>query len=291
MNNIAMTNIPDETTADAEDEISLLDILQFFIDNKFFIGVVTALSGSVGLGIGFWLPAQFEATMNIQMAMVANAPIEAPSVVVEKMKMPLYFSSNTWQVCDTDQEMTPSRTLAKKLNPILNKNAPFIGLSYRAPSQDEAKACLQAVLNDVRDKQLLLAQPIIKQKQTFLATLNDKLASAEQVSKYLSSQKQDLQFKDDKFSANALILATKLSKENEIKDLRNQIVDLQISLSQPQTQETSLAAPLYASPQKVSPSRSIILAIALLAGFMLSVLFLLGRKAWRSAKEQLNTAT
>lgn len=286
-----MTNIPDEPPAYAEDEISLLDILQFFIDNKFFIGVVTALSGSVGLGIGWWLPAQFEATMNIQMAMVANSPIEAPAVVVEKMKMPLYFSSSTWQVCDTDQELTPSRTLAKQLNPILNKNAPFIGLTYRAPSQEEAKACLQAVLNDVRGKQLLLAQPVINQKQSFLASLKDELASAEQVAKFLSSQKQDFQFRDDKFSANALMLATKLSKENDIKELRNQIVDLEISLSPPQTQETSLAAPLFASSQKVAPSRSFILAIALFAGFLLSVVFLLGRKAWRSAKEQLNSAT
>ena len=187
-----MTNIPSEPSAD--DEISLLDILQFFIDNRIFIGVVVALSGALGLGLGFWLPAQYEATMNIQMAMVANSPVEAPAQVVEKMKLPLYFSSATWTACDTDEDTTPSRTLAKKLNPLLNKNAPFIGLSYRAESPESAKNCLQAVLEDVRYKQALLADPIIKQKQVFLGTLKEKLEAAEAVAKFFATQKQDMQF-------------------------------------------------------------------------------------------------
>lgn len=286
-----MTKLAEETNEQVEDEISLLDIIRFFIDNKVFIGVTTALSGLMGLIIGFWLPAQYEATMNIQMAMVADSPIESPGMVVEKMKLPLYFSSSTREVCDSDQEMTPSRTLAKKLNPILNKNAPFIGLSYRGDSQEAAKKCLQAVLEDVRNKQSILSEPIIRQKQVYLAALKEKLTTAEQAAKIFSSQKQDLQFKDDKFSPNALILATRLSMDNEIKDLRNQIVDLEISLSAPQTQETYLAAPLYASPQKVSPSRSLILAIALLGGFMLGIFGVLMRKTWATLKSQLHTST
>ena len=285
-----MTKISETPIDDSEDEISLLDIIQFFIDNKVFIGAATALSGLVGLILGFWLPPQYEATMNIQMAMVANAPVEAPSLVVEKMKLPLYFSASTWDVCDTDQEMTPSRTLAKKLNPILNKNAPFIGLSYRAESPDAAKKCLQAVLDDFRNKQQIIADPIIKQKQTYLLTLKDNHAAAEAVAKFFTSQKQDMQFKDDRFSANALILATRLSKENEVKDLRNQIVDLEISLTPPQTQETFLAAPLFASPQKVAPSKSLILAIALMAGFMLGIFGVLVRKAWITIKPKLHAS-
>ena len=286
-----MTKLAEETNEQVEDEISLLDIVRFFIDNKVFIGITTALSGLMGLIIGFWLPAQYEATMNIQLAMVADSPIESPGMVVEKMKLPLYFSSSTWEVCNTDQEMTPSRTLAKKLNPTLNKNAPFIGLSYKGDSQEAAKKCLQAVLEDVRNKQSILSEPIIRQKQVYLAALKEKLTAAEQAAKIFSSQKQDLQFKDDKFSPNALILATRLRMDNEIKDLRNQIVDLEISLSAPQTQETYLAAPLYASPQKVSPSRSLILAIALLGGFMLGIFGVLMRKTWATLKSQLHTST
>jgi len=120
--------------------------------------------------------------------------------------------------------------------------------------------------------------------------LKDKLESAEQVAKFLALQKQDFQFKDDKFSANALVLATRLSKDNEVKDLRNQIVDLELALSEPQTRETFLAAPMFSSSHKVAPSRSLILAIALMAGFMLGVFGVLGRKAWVSIKPKLHAS-
>lgn len=292
MNNMEMTNLDKEKEIEtADDEISLLDIIRFFIDNKFFLAMTTCLSGLAGLAVALWMPAQYEATMNVQMAMVTNSPVETPNLVVEKMKLPLYFSSSTWEVCDTDQEMTPSRTLAKKLNPVLNKNAPFIGLTYRSTSPEDAKACLQAVLDDIQQKQAALADPIIKQKQAYLSTLKDKLASAEQVAKFFATQKQDFQFKDDRFSANALVLATRLSKDNEIKDLRNQIVELEISLSPPQTQETFLAAPLYSSAQRVAPSRSLILAIALIAGFMLGIFIVLVGRSWRHIKSQLQTSS
>lgn len=53
-------------------------------------------------------------------------------------------------------------------------------------------------------------------------------------------------------------------------------------MSHPQTQQTSLAAPLHASEQPIGPSRSLILLIALAMGFMLSILITLGRKAWKN---------
>lgn len=42
-----------------------------------------------------------------------------------------------------------------------------------------------------------------------------------------------------------------LNKENEIKDLHTQVNDLEVSLTEPQTRETFLAAPIYAPKQKV----------------------------------------
>ena len=133
-----MTKLAEETNEQVEDEISLLDIIRFFIDNKVFIGVTTALCGLIGLVIGFWLPAQYEATMNVQMAMVTNSPVETPNLVVEKMKLPLYFSSSTWEVCDTDQEMTPSRTLAKKTQSFVEQEC---ALHWIDISINESRGC------------------------------------------------------------------------------------------------------------------------------------------------------
>ena len=291
INNISMTNMTDSKIDLAEDEISLLDIIRFFIDNKVLIAISSLACGALGLAYGLLAPAQYEATMNLQMAMVANKPVETPNVVVEKMKLPLYFSADTRNACGTGEGMTPSQTLNQRLKPVLNKNAPFIGINFRASSPEAASACLQAVLEDIRAKQEVLASPLIKQKQAHLQTMKDKLASAEEVTTYLSAQKQNFQFKDEKFSANALILATRLSKDNEIKELRNEIVELEISLSPPETQETALAAPLYASSERAGTSRSLIVGISLLAGFMLGIFFVLARKTWHAVKGQLHTST
>jgi hypothetical protein len=281
MNNIAMTKLTEETMEHGEDEISLLDIIRFFIDNKVFIGVTTALSGLIGLVIGFWLPAQYEATMNIQMATVANETVESPNLVVEKMKLPLYFSSNTSGKCNTEYEETPSRSLAKKLHPILNKNAPMIGMSIKANSPGEAKACLQAVLDDIRSKQAMIADPIIKQKLGYLASLQNKLESTELLAKLLLPT-QESSAKSSNLTVNSLLILSRVSKSGEAREIQSQILDLEISMSHPQTQQTSLAAPLYASEQPVGPSRSLILLIALAMGFMLSILITLGRKAWKN---------
>jgi uncharacterized protein involved in exopolysaccharide biosynthesis len=291
MNNIAMTKLTEETMEHVEDEISLLDIIQFFIENKLSIAISTFACGALGLGYGLITPPQYEASMSIQMATVANTPVEAPAVLLEKMKLPTYFSVGTLKACDLMEAANPGSDLSKQLKPLVNKNAPFITATFRASSTDEAKTCLQAVLADIRSQQKILAEPIIEQKQSHLSNLKERLSTAEQVAKFLSAQKQDFQFKDDKFSANALILATRLTKDTEIKDLRNQIVDLELALSEPQTRETYLAAPMFSSPHKVAPSRSLILAIALMAGFMLGIFGVLGRKAWVSIKPKLHAST
>lgn len=282
-----MTKEIDHESSDADDEISLVEIVQFFVDNLGVFIKSTLACGALGVAYAFLAPAQYEATMNIQMAMVANNPVETPAVLLEKMKLPLYFSEETWDKCDTDEDLTPSRTLAKKLNPMLNKQAPFIGLAFRSNSTADSQACLLAVLKDIRHKQDLLSAPIVEQKQSYLQTLKAKLATAEQVSQYLSEQKRDFKFKDERFSANALILATSLNNGKEISDLRNAITELEISLSPPQTQGTYLAAPVYASQQPVAPKKLLVIALALLTGVFAALLFLLGRTAWKKIKPQL----
>jgi LPS O-antigen subunit length determinant protein (WzzB/FepE family) len=47
---------------------------------------------------------------------------------------------------------------------------------------------------------------------------------------------------------------------------------------------------LFASPHKVAPSKSLILAIALMAGFMLGIFGVLVRKAWITIKPKLHAS-
>jgi LPS O-antigen subunit length determinant protein (WzzB/FepE family) len=76
-----------------------------------------------------------------------------------------------------------------------------------------------------------------------------------------------------------------LSKENEIKDLRTAINDLEIALLEPQTKEAFLTTPIYAPLKKVSPKTPIVLAVSLFGGLFLGLMFVMGRRGYRAYKE------
>lgn len=125
---------------------------------------------------------------------------------------------------------------------VLNKSAPFISFTIGGSSINEAKECLNSVINDIRVKQDQLSEPILLQKRVHLKTLEDKLVQADNAVKLFSGiQPSNLNFKDEKFSASSLVLATKMASEGSVKDLTNQIEDMKISLLPPLTQPTNLA--------------------------------------------------
>ena len=77
----------------SEDEISLIDILLFLQES---IGnVIKSVLACVFLGGGYYFstPKLYEASATIQMAMATGNPVETPTVLLEKIKLPLYFST------------------------------------------------------------------------------------------------------------------------------------------------------------------------------------------------------
>ena len=262
----------------ANDEISLLEIVDFFKDSwkKILLGGV--VGGTLGAGYALIAPSIYQATANIQVAKVANADVEAPATLVEKMKMPTYYSSNTFIECKVENKAEPGKAIANGLNPTLAKNAPIITIKYKEKSAEDAKKCLESVLADVRKNQDEIATPILQTKKNQLANLKQKLEAAEQILKALPPKKRNFDFPDSKFSASALLWATTLSKENEVKDLLTQINDLEIALAEPQTKSAYLTTPIYAPNFPIEPKRTLITLGSGIAGIMLVIVFLLGRK-------------
>ena len=119
------------------------------------------------------------------------------------------------------------------------------------------------------------------QKRVHLKTLEDKLVQAENAVKLFSGiQPSNLNFKDEKFSASSLVLATKMASEGSVKDLTNQIEDLKISLLPPLTQPTNLASPIYCPDQPANKKLLLTTSVALLAGFFLGVVVALLKKVY-----------
>ncbi len=147
------------------DEISLLEIVDFFKEGwkKILLGGV--VGGTLSAGYALLLPNIYQATANIQVAKIANVDVEAPSVLVEKMKIPTYYSSNTFVSCKVENLADPGRVLANGLNPSLAKNAPIISIKYNGRTAEDAKKCLESVLVNIRKNQDEIATPILETKK------------------------------------------------------------------------------------------------------------------------------
>ena len=275
MNNQSIENL--------EDEISLLDIVDFFRESWKQILVSGIVGGTLGVGYALISPSIYQATANIQVAKVAGSDVETPNVLVEKLKMPMYYTQSTFTACNVMDRSEPGDAIAKGIKPTLSKNTPIISITYKEKSTEDAKKCLEGVLSDIRTNQNILAKPILETKNNQLANLKQKLESAEKISKILSTKNPNFDFSDSQFSASTLLLVTTLNKENEVKDLRAKIGDLEIALAEPQTKEASLSTPIYAPSARVEPNRSRIVLLGGIVGGVLAIAYLLGRRVWLKA--------
>ena len=75
-----------------EDEISLTDILLFLKASGGNILKSTCVCLLAGGAYYFSVPKMYQASATIEMATVEGVPIETPAALLEKMKLPLYFS-------------------------------------------------------------------------------------------------------------------------------------------------------------------------------------------------------
>jgi hypothetical protein len=273
----------------ADTDIGLIEIAQILIDNRSGIVVCTFAGLLLGSLYVVFKPASFEASASIQVAMVSGEPVETAAVLNEKIKLPLYFSAGTLQTCAADGKPSPTGSLTQTFKTQVSKNAPFLSLTVAMPTPALAKNCLMAILTDIQTQQAYLAAPVLAKQRNLLETVKSKLAFSEEISKFLSSQQANINISNEKFSAAAMLLATTTAKDNEIKELRSQLMNLETGLSPTQTKPASLAAPINTPASPVGLDAGLVLLLSAFLGFLLAVMSSLARSAWLRIKPQLKT--
>jgi hypothetical protein len=271
MNNTDIQNI--------DDEISLLDIVDFFRESWKQIVVSGIIGGSLGVGYAFITPSKYQATANIQVGKVGGVDIETPNILLEKLKMPMYYTQITFTACEVLENKEPGNAITNNIKTVILKGAPIISISYKNESVDLVKKCLDGILNEIRTHQNVLAKPVLEIKNNQLSNLKKKLDTSEKIIKLLSSERNI-----SPSAASTLLLATTLSKESEVKDLSTQIGDLEIALAEPQTKEAFLVTPIYGPISRIEPNRSKIVLLGGVAGGVLAIAYLLGRRVWLKIK-------
>ena len=249
-----------------DDELSLADIFLFIANSLPNIIKSIFICALMGGSYYLYAPNTYEATASIQMAQVGGNPVETSTVLLEKIKLPLYFSQTTWSSCEVKEDSASNNNIINKIKPILNKSAQFIVFTVQDKTTEKAKQCLNAILADIQAKQAELAKPIIQQKNRQLEQLNEKLKFAEYSTQVLSPKKLSTTFSNTQFASLALMLSNNFENARVIKDLRNSINDVEISLSEPQTKATYLIAPMYSNEVAVNKRPMLTLLICLLLG-------------------------
>jgi len=274
------TTAPENSSINQQsEEISLRDIVQFLKEGRRWI--ISTFIGFILIGIAYlsFAPPKYDAFANITMASVADKAVEGPDILGEKLKLPLFYSNDTLTACNVQNERpTPGQFLAENLNRAINKNAPIVSINFRGASPELAKQCLEAVISDIRRNQNILSKPILDAKKSQVLLLQEKINSAEKLAAKLPITQLKFNFDDPKFSASALLWATIIGKESEVKDLRAQLHDLQITLTEPQTRETALVTPIYAPPIKAAPKATLVLLSSAIAGLFIGMLLWAIRK-------------
>ena len=111
-----------------DDEISLIDILLFLKASGGNIVKSTLVCLLAGGVYYFSVPKMYEASASFEVAKVAGEPVENPAVLLEKMKLPLYFLPVTLQACGSDGGLGSQAKFVDKIKPSVNKSAPIASI-------------------------------------------------------------------------------------------------------------------------------------------------------------------
>ena len=274
--------------SDSDDEISLADIFSFFAEQWKFILGLALFGAALGTGYSLLSKPRYQASGQIQVGKVANVEVETPAMLMAKLAMPSYFSNETLKVCEVINNVDPADVLLKKVSAALNKTAPIITITLKATDPVLAKECVQSLFKDIRTNESENTAAILNVKKNQLQGLRQKLEVAEGIAasfmKIYPGKAPQFNFDDEKFSAAGLLFATASSKQYEVKDLRNQINELEFLLQAPQTKEAELVVPIYVATTPVGPSAPIIAILGALVAGILAVIYLVGRNMVRRSK-------
>jgi hypothetical protein len=273
-----------------DDEISLMDILIFLIASGENIVKSTLVCLALGGAYYLSVPKMYEATATIAMATVAGEPVEAPAVLLEKMKLPLYFAPATLQACGSDVQLNSQAKFVDKIRPTINKSAPLVSFATQAQSTQEAKACLSAVVAELNSNQAEIAKPLIEQKKQKLTQLSDQLKLAKDMAKNFPTTKSKIGSSDTQFSSRTLAMSSTLANATEMNDLSKEINNLESSLIPPKTQPLSLIVPLYAPEVSINKRPLFTLGLSLVLGVFLGLLITGVQRVVPEIRSQLREA-
>ncbi len=266
------------TTQAAEDEISIKDIIDFFIESWKTI-LLTTILGLLGASAYVWLtPNTYEGAMQVQMAQLASGTgnnnvsplginMEDPLVLIARLKMPSIYDQANIDACSLTGKPNAPEILAKKVNSTqLKGNNSVVEVKIQDASVKQVAQCLENIFEKIRTTQNAIKEPFLNEAKQKVITYEAKLKESKSVIA-----------RADKSSS--ALSAAYLATRDEVRQLTDEIVYLNNFIAAGESRRAKLISPIYVSDRPVSPKKLIGLIIGLLAGIFLGILFAMAKRA------------
>jgi hypothetical protein len=272
---------------DSEDEISIIDILRFFIDGwkaMLSFTVIGALLGISYVAIG---TPQYKATAIIVPAFANGTQVETLVDLRRKLKIPTYYSSETYRACGLEDAVTNGSALAETLVPTLKKDEALDQIEFISKSNDTNTNCLNSVLEDIRIDHANLAEPIIKASSAKLNGLKQRLFEASALRDLYNDRILNMSLVNlNNFPAGILFYKSAMTEaDTNVANLTNQINDVTTSFTEPHTRPTKFVKPIFTSNIQIDSKKMMKVMAAIFIGLFFSIIYLVGKKYSAKLKE------
>lgn len=275
-----------------EDEISLFDLYAKL--RKGWRGILGGgLSGLIAsvLAVVF-IPPKYEAVAMLQAGRVAGTVVEDPPIIVERLKSPAFLVEIAQDVGDQDWQEDihdgEGRNVLTALVPRTNPSVVEVRIKARSP--EAAKKIADSATEMLIKRQNELSKGVLGKIRFDLDVAKEKLVRAENELSTLSKTVNSTQVRDERFSQVSLLISLRLQKESEMFGLRQTVNALEISLLSPATQSAKVLEDIFVSRKPVSPKKTLLLALGLVGGLLLGVMFVFFNDAWQQARGRRSAA-
>ena len=255
-----------------DDEISLLDIIQFFKVNFKRILFFIILGGILGYLYGKLADPVYDGSLLVSPALVAGKYVIDPQITLTKLNMNSYYSKETFLACnpmfykDKDKDKDIDYDMSDIVKTSITKDGNLIELTMSDSNKDIIQSCLENITADINASQKIIADPLIESKKIGLSLVEEKLRFAEQFREQLNDKQiTNLKTTEQRLATDVLYTNIVLTNASEIKALLDQINQLKTELSSEQTKGAGKVLPMNIE-RKSFPSEKLGLLLGLFLG-------------------------
>ena len=262
-----------------DDEISLLDIIQFFKTHFKRILFFIILGGILGYLHGKLADPIYEGSVLISPAKVAGVLVVDPKITLTKLDMNSYYPKETFLACnptfykekEKEKEKEIDYDISNIFKTSITKDGNLLEIKMSHSNKETIKACLENIVINIIASQKIIADPLVESKKNELNLAETKLKLTEEFKQQLNDyQIKNLKSNDQRSSREILYANIIINNAYEVSALLNQINKLKTELSYEQTKDAGKFLPI--NIERKNSTSKLDLLLGLFLGGILGIL-------------------